>query len=476
MILVVCEILFALLILGTAFVIIVDKGDPGRKLAWLMVITFLPLLGFFLYICFGINFRHHWIFNRRHRRYRETFMAGTDETVNRLLFQPCGQDRIPEKYKPLSRLLASGSRLQMSEADELEIITKGSWKFARLMEDLRAAKESVHMEYFHFGNDAGSRAIKEVLMQKAREGVEVRFINENIANFPVSSLYYDDMKKAGVEVQKFTNPRSHLINMVTLLNYRDHRKIVVIDGKIGYTGGMNINDKYFLRWRDTHLRFTGSAVASLQYIFLDSWLTAGGSLRRPLKDYFPVQEKKAAGRLMQIVPDSPQAENPILQMGYEWILLHAKEYVWLQTPYFVPPEPLLDALKSAALGGTDVRLMLPATSDNFFMRPANRLYFKELIESGVKIYLRRGEFMHCKTFVCDDDLCSVGTANLDYRSFGINYEVNTYVFDRETALQCKEIFLKDQEQSDLVTMEAVRAGRWHHRIGEGLVGLFAPLL
>ena len=274
MFLVVCEILFALLILGTAFVIIVDKGDPGRKLAWLMVITFLPLLGFFLYICFGINFRHHWIFNRRHRRYRETFMAGTDETVNRLLFQPCGQDRIPEKYKPLSRLLASGSRLQMSEADELEIITKGSWKFARLMEDLRAAKESVHMEYFHFGNDAGSRAIKEVLMQKAREGGEVRFINENIANFPVSSLYYDDMKKAGVEVQKFTNPRSHLINMVTLLNYRDHRKIVVIDGKIGYTGGMNINDKYFLRWRDTHLRFTGSAVASLQYIF---WIP--GSLR-----------------------------------------------------------------------------------------------------------------------------------------------------------------------------------------------------
>ena len=475
MILVICEILFALMVLGTAFVIIVDKGDSGRKLAWLMVITFLPGLGLFLYVCFGINFRHHWIFNRRHKRYRDAFLAGTDDRLNRQLFHSPGEDRLPDKYRPLSRLLASGSRLQASQVDELEIITKGSWKFCRLMEDLREAKESIHMEYFHFGNDAGSRAIKEVLMQKAREGVEVRFINENIANFPISSLYYDDMKKAGVEVQKFTNPRSHLVNMVTLLNYRDHRKIVVIDGRIGYTGGMNINDKYFLRWRDTHLRLTGDAVASLQYLFLDSWLSAGGTLSRPLRAYFP-SETESCGPLVQIVPDSPQEENPVLQMGYEWVLHHAKDYIWLQTPYFVPPEPVLDALKAAALSGTDVRLMLPATSDNFFMRPANRLYFKELVESGVKIYLRKGEFMHCKTFVCDDDLCSVGTANLDYRSFSINYEVNTYIFDRETALRCKEIFLKDQEQSDLVTIETVDSGRWHHRIGEGLIGLFAPLL
>ena len=469
------EILFALLLIGTAFVIIVDKGDPGRKLAWLLVITFLPILGLILYLCFGVNFRHHWIFRRRHVRYRDAFLSGTDDHLNNLLFQASGWDRLPDRYRPLSLLLSSESGLRLSDGNELEIITKGSWKFCLLMEDLRAAQHSIHMEYFHFGNDAGSRAIKEVLMQKAREGVEVRFINENIANFPISSLYYDDMKRAGVEVQKFTNPRSHLLNLITLLNYRDHRKIVVIDGKIGYTGGMNINDKYFLRWRDTHLRLTGKAVASLQYLFLDSWLISGGSLTRPVRDYFPVTEP-GGGRLMQIVPDSPQAENPVLQLAYEWVLQHAKDYVWLQTPYFVPPEPVLDALKIAAIGGTDVRIMLPATSDNFFMRPANRLYFKELIEAGVKIYLRRGEFMHCKTFVCDDDLCSVGTANLDYRSFNINYEVDAFVFDRETALQCKEIFLNDLALCDAVTMETVRAGRWYHRIGEGLIGLFAPLL
>lgn len=469
------EILLALLIGGTAFVIVVDKGDPGRKLAWLLVIAFLPVLGLFLYFCFGVNFRHHWIFRQRHMRYRDAFLAGSDEHLNKLLFRIAEPERLPERYQPLARVLASGSHLQPTDDNELEIITKGSWKFCLLLEDLRAAKTSIHMEYFHFGNDAGSRAIKEVLMQKAREGVEVRFINENIANFPISSLYYDDMKKAGVEVQKFTNPRSHLLNWVTLLNYRDHRKIVVIDGKIGYTGGMNINDKYFLHWRDTHLRITGKAVYSLQYLFLDTWLVSGGSLPRPVRDYFPETEKRD-GKLVQVVPASPQEENPVLQLGYEWVLQHAQKYIWLQTPYFVPPEPVLDAMKSAAIGGTDVRIMLPAKSDNFYMRLANRLYFKELLEAGVKIYLRGGEFMHCKTFVCDDDLCSVGTANLDYRSFSINCEVNTYVYDRETALQCKEIFLKDLELCKQVSLAAVQTGRWHHRIGEGIIGLFAPLL
>ena len=302
-------ILLILLIAGTAVVIIYDNGDSGRKLAWLLIIALLPIVGLVLYFCIGINLRHHIFFKRRHERYEKTFQAGTDERVNRLLFDPVRTDRLPEEYRPLARLLASQSNLTVSEGNDFEIITTGKRKYELLMEDLRNAKESIHMEYFHFGNDTGSREIKHLLMEKAKEGVEVRFINENIANFPISSLYYDDMKKAGVQVEKFTNPRYHLVNLVTLLNYRDHRKIVVIDGKIGYTGGMNINDKYFLRWRDTHLRLTGGAVAGLQYLFLDTWLMAGGSLDRPVRDYFP-QPESDSGKMVQIVPDDPQAELP----------------------------------------------------------------------------------------------------------------------------------------------------------------------
>ena len=205
-------ILLILLIAGTAVVIIYDNGDSGRKLAWLLIIALLPIVGLVLYFCIGINLRHHIFFKRRHERYEKTFQAGTDERVNRLLFDPVRTDRLPEEYRPLARLLASQSNLTVSEGNDFEIITTGKRKYELLMEDLRNAKESIHMEYFHFGNDTGSREIKHLLMEKAKEGVEVRFINENIANFPISSLYYDDMKKAGVQVEKFTNPRYHLVH------------------------------------------------------------------------------------------------------------------------------------------------------------------------------------------------------------------------------------------------------------------------
>lgn len=469
------EILLALLIAGTVFVIIYDIGEPGHKLAWILVIALLPVVGLVLYFCFGVNWRHHYFFDSRHKRYEKAFRDGTDERVNRLLFDPERTDLLPESWRPLARVAGNLSNLTVSGDNDFEVITQGSRKFDLLIEDLKNARESIHMEYFHFGNDAGSRAIKEVLMQKAREGVQVRFINENIANFPISSHFYDDMKKAGVQVEKFTNPRYHLVNLVTVLNYRDHRKIVVIDGKIGYTGGMNINDKYFLRWRDTHLRLTGSSVAALQYLFLDSWVMAGGKLDRPVRDYFP-QSDEHAGKMVQIVPDDPQADLPILQMCHEWAISHARDYIWLQTPYFVPPEPLLNTLLAAAMGGTDVRIMLPARADNFFVRPANRMYFKELIAAGVKIYLRGGEFIHAKTMVSDDYLSSVGTANLDYRSFTLNYEVNALIYDRETALQCKAIFEQDMLQSELVTQEWLASRKWYHRFAEGLVGLIATIL
>ncbi|MBR1928026.1 MAG: hypothetical protein IJ840_09830 [Bacteroidales bacterium] len=359
-------------------------------------------------------------------------------------------------------------------------------------------------------------------MRKAREGVKVRFILENIANFPIRPKFYNEMGKAGVEIVRFTNPRTHLIELVTSLNYRNHRKIVVIDGKIGYTGGMNINDNYFKRWRDTHLRITGPAVASLQYAFLDSWLTGGGTLDLPLLDYFPaaapagkalVSEDHAtlgtvrggtgaewseangvaerseapepptlfpaarlAGKLMQIIPDEPDLPIPMLKYSYEWIIQHAKKYIWLQTPYFVPPEPILDAMKIAARSGVDIRLMLPERADNFITRAANKAYYDEILGAGVRLFLRHGEFIHSKTIVCDDYLSSIGSANIDGRSFDINYEINTYIYDEETALRCKEIYKTDLEKSRELTLEEWSKRPWYNRLAESIIRLFSPLL
>ncbi len=515
-------VLYILLILGVFTIILVDRGDSGRKFAWLLVIAVLPVAGLVLYLMFGINYRHHWIFNRRHQRYRDIFEAETTPELNRILFGHDNESAVREEFRPLARLLGAESYPSVTSGNDIEIITSGQRKFDLLCEDILAAKESIHIEYFHFGNDKGSKAIKRLLMQKAQEGVKVRFLYENIANFPIASAYYNAMRKAGVEVVKFTNPRMHLLDLATKLNYRNHRKIVVIDGKIGYTGGMNINDHYFRLWRDTHLRLTGNAVAVLQYTFLDSWLTGGGTIDKAMIEFYPMAKNHSSvtepveapertehsqtvastssatgeagpategneidfhathptlrNKLVQIVPDEPDLPLTILQLSYEWALQHAKKYIYLQTPYFVPTEPVLDALKTAALCGVDVRLMLPEVADNILMRPANRAYYEEVLKTGVRIFLRQGEFIHAKTFVCDDYLSSIGSANLDFRSFAINYEINAHIYDEETALMNKGIFLYDLRQCRELTIEEWSDRPWYSRLLESFMRLFAPLL
>ena len=263
---------------------------------------------------------------------------------------------------------------------------------------------------------------------------------------------------------------------------------------------MNINDNYFNLWRDTHLRITGPAVASLQYAFMDSWLTAGAELDRPLIDYYPAIDAgrqsepgrvhprfaaaeynlssaaAPAGKLMQIVPDEPDFPMQMLLYSYEWAIQHARKYIWLQTPYFVPPEPVLDAMKIAALSGVDIRIMLPERADNFITRPANRAYYEEILRAGVRLFLRQGEFIHSKTFVCDDYLSSIGSANIDSRSFDINYEINTYIYDEETARDCKAIYEADIEKSRELTLEEWSKRPWHNRLAESIIRLFSPML
>ena len=285
---IVFSVLLALLITGTIIVIIFDNGDSAKKIAWLLIITILPIVGLLLYFMVGINFRHSWYFKRKHKKFIEVFGTKANDKVFRLLFGHEKDNLVKRDYKTLTKLLSCDGSTCVTDGNGLEIITSGHRKFELLMEDLKNAKESIHMEYFYFRQDQGSKQIKEMLMQKAREGVKVRFIHENIANIVIRPKYYNEMKEAGVEVEKFTKPRWPLVNLVTQLNYRDHRKIVVIDGKIGYTGGMNISDDYFVRWRDTHMRITGNAVAGLQYSFLNSWITADGEVDNDFSKYFPM--------------------------------------------------------------------------------------------------------------------------------------------------------------------------------------------
>ena len=434
-----------------------------------LIIIFLTLFGVavLLWLVFGINWRSSRNYERKHRRLHARMQAEDTEALQRLLFSNSLTMRVEQRFRPLAMLLAKDGRLSVAVSD-VEIITSGRRKHDLLIGDILNAKESIHMEYYHFGIDKSSRKIRQVLMEKARQGVKVRFINENIANWPIPNCYFRSMRKAGVEVVNFSDSRFSLLRFLRTLSYRDHRKIVVIDNRIGYTGGMNITANYFHRWRDTHLRLTGTAVASLQLAFLDTWLASGGHIPSALVNFFPDRlqagtdsaEKGQWRVLTQITPDDPTSPEPVLQTAYEWILNHAQSYVWFQSPYIAPPPSLLEAMRHAAQRGVDVRVMVPEQCDTAIMRPINKSYYADLVHAGVQLYIRSGEFMHSKTIVCDDYLSCVGTTNLDYRSFGIDYEINTFFYDREVALRQKQLFVDDLPICHLLSSAEVRTTPW----------------
>ena len=429
-----------------------------------LIIILLTLFGVavLLWLVFGINWRSSRNYERKHHRLHARMQAEATEALQRLLFSNSLTMRIEQRFRPLAMLLARDGRPSVA-ASEVEIIISGRRKHDLLIGDILNAKESIHMEYFHFGIDKSSRRIRRLLMAKARQGVKVRFINENIANWPIPNIYFNSMRKAGVEVVNFSRSWS-LLRFLMTLSYRDHRKIVVIDNRIGYTGGMNINDHYFYQWRDTHLRLTGEAVASLQYAFLDTWLAAGGQLNSAVNTFFFHLDKPSCGlplgALTQITPDDPTSPEPVLLTAYEWILNHAQSYVWFQSPYIAPPPSLISAMRNAAQRGVDVRVMVPEHCDTAIMRPINKSYYAELTEAGVQLYVRSGEFMHSKTIVCDDYLSCVGSANLDSRSFGIDYEINTFFYDRAVASRQKQLFVDDLPICHLLSSAEVRTTPW----------------
>lgn len=443
-----------------------------NKIVWIVLI--LAGVALLFWLVFGINWRSKQNYDRKHHLLRSRMQAEDTEELRRLLFSNGLTMRVEQRFQPLTMLLARGGRPSVSLSTP-QIITSGKEKYNMLMSDLICAKESIHMEYFHFGIDKSSRKIRQVLMEKARQGVKVRFINENIANRPIPNCYFHSMRKAGVEVVNFSDSRFSLLRFLMTLSYRDHRKIVVIDNRIGYTGGMNINDHYFYQWRDTHLRLTGEAVASLQYAFLDTWLASGGQLHSAVNSFFFHLDKPSCGQslgtLTQITPDDPTSPDPVLLTAYEWILNHAQKYVWFQSPYIAPPPSLISAMRNAAQRGVDVRVMVPEHCDTAIMRPINKSYYAELTEAGVQFYVRSGEFMHSKTIVCDDYLSCVGSANLDYRSFGIDYEINTFFYDRAVALRQKQIF-----ENDLPICRLVIAAEAHPTPWQRLMRHLAPIV
>lgn len=404
----------------------------------------------------GVNHRREQ--EKVHGAVRERFRRELPPEMAAELFPREGVEAVPGPFHSVAALL---QRLNpgnvVTGGNNVEIITTGARKRELLLEDLRRARHSIHIQYFRFAGDKAGREVSAILLQKIAEGVQVRLIFPNMSNRDTRPSFYRELERGGMEIYRYMtfwqSPRRFLLH----INSQCHRKIVVIDGKVAYTGGMNLNDNYFYRWRDTHMRITGPAVARLQASFLDTWLVCGRHLPEPLGAYFtcpvPVEPAPLENVLVQSVPDAPEYRWAAMLLAYEKILREARDYVWLQTPYFVPPKSFLRALEEAAERGVDVRLMLPEKVDTRFFSSINRTFYMECLCAGVRILHHQGVFIHAKTLVADDAVSIIGATNLDERSFRINNEMSTLLYGREPALACKEIFLADARDTAPVTLE-----------------------
>lgn len=439
-------------------VIFVEKKPPMEALAWILVIVFFPIGGYILYIIFGET----WT-KKLTKRYNEKYLKENykQHLHDRIKENAPGTNPTPlpqlappgyENFHSLMQLHKNFSNSTYTMDNEINILIKGEEKFENLFADIEAATHSIHLLYFRIFKDDISSKLVNKLTKKAREGVEVRLIYDGIASF-TSKSFFKDLLDAGGQV--YSDEVSFFKNLL-MINFRNHRKLAIIDGKIGYLGGMNVSDRYMGKhkkkrpWRDTHLRITGSAVMSLQFYFLRDWCRITPSLEEDIpceniKAYLPKPIKK--GNIgVQIVISGVGPEEGRVKFGFLNMITHASEKIQIQTPYFVPDEEILQALKVAVLSGIKVEVMIPKVSSSMFLHPVTLSYARELLMLGAKIYLYKG-YIHAKTITVDGKVSSIGSTNFDQRSLNISDEINAFIYDTEFAKKHKEIFQRDIKDS-----------------------------
>lgn len=468
------NIVFAIyvsVIVGVSVAVLTDNRQPAKTMAWLLVLIFLPVVGVVIYFFFGQNTRKTKLISRQ----------SLDQLTKRSMFEYFEQKglHIPENYQPLAKLFNAQGLAFPFKDNHIDIFTDGYKLFHALLRDIRNARQHIHIDTFIFSDDALGNMIADALIARAAEGVEVRVIYDDVGCWSVRSSFYERMRRGGVQVHPFMPVRFPAFT--SKVNYRNHRKLCVIDGRVGYIGGMNIATRYVKgrsgqTWRDTHLRIEGGGVYGIQHSFLVDWYFVNRTLITDHRYYPDFSLNIQNNCVIQIVTDSPASAWPCIMQGYMRILLEAKKYVFMETPYFLPTNPVLLAMRTAALSGIDVRLMVPLKSDAKMVEWASRSYVFQVAEAGVKVYFYKAGFNHSKLLIADDTLCSCGSANIDFRSFENNFEGNAFIYDGEMALRMKKVFLSDVEESiPLEELQRKDRSTFLHRIWESLVRLFAPL-
>ena len=451
--------------------VLMDNRQPAKTMAWILVIGFVPVVGVVFYLFFGIN----------HRKERIISQSQMDELTKRSMLSFVEQHdfHVPERHKPLVDLFVNQNFSLPFKDNQIDIMTDGYAFFPELLKDIAEATHHIHINMYIFENDAVGRLVADALMDKARQGIKVRLIYDDVGCWRVGNRFFEQMRESGIEVAPFLPVR--FPSFTSKVNYRNHRKIIIIDGRVGYIGGMNVARRYVsAKWRDTMLRLQGGVVYALQRAFLVDWYFVDHSLITDRIYYPPVDEAltiKPQSPIAQVVTSGPMARYPEIMQGFVRIILAARRYIYIETPYFLPNEPILFALKTAALAGVDVRVMCPLHSDASFTDWASRSYLREIYEAGARVYLYEPGFLHSKLLISDDSLVSCGSTNVDFRSLENNFEANVFIYDEGTALRLKKVFLDDQAQAVLLGDVPSRLHpTFSARLWESVTRMVSPLL
>ncbi|MEK8131032.1 cardiolipin synthase [Paenibacillus filicis] len=460
-------------------VIFLERRNVGVTWAWLMVLFFLPGVGFLLYLILGQNLSRRKIYKLQNERERQIVNALVEQQKEDLR-----QDRIPYRdtaimnYQDMIYMNLSSAYALYTQDNEVVLYTDGTEKFEALLADIGQAEDHVHLMYFIIRHDSLGTRLMEALTRKAREGVIVRLMYDAIGCYSLPKSFFHELREAGGEVAAFFPSRIPYLNL--RVNYRNHRKLAIIDGKLGYIGGFNVGNEYlglskrFGYWRDTHLKLSGGSVLHMQALFFLDWALAHRQEIELAPRYFPLIPNP--GRVgMQIVSSGPDSEWQQIKHAYIKMIVTAKEYIYIQTPYFIPDESLITALKMAALSGVDVKIMIPIKPDHKLVYWASLSYIGELLPFGVQCYLYEKGFLHAKTIVADGRVASVGTANVDIRSFKLNFEVNAFIYDTETAEKLKLVFEDDMKHSRWLTQAGYQNRPLLHKFREPCARLLSPI-
>ena len=472
--------LFVINIIFSLVIIFFERREPATVWAWLLLMYFVPIVGFILYLMLGQNFRKEKMFKMKEIEGEIKYAVRRQEES---IFRRKLRLRDPEleRFKSLILYNLNEAEAVLTDNNDIRIYTNGEDKFKALLNEMEHARNYIHLEYYIIRNDELWKEIEEVLIRKARQGVEVRVLFDSMGCRSMHNSDWKRLENAGIEVAEFFP--AVLGKLQLRVNYRNHRKIVVIDGRIGFVGGFNIGREYlgrnkkFGNWRDTHICIEGSAVTSLAVRFVLDWNYAAKENLFLEDRLFEIPEYVRAGRdPVQIVSSGPDSHSQEIRNNYLKMIHMARKNVYIQTPYFVPDDAILNALKIAAKSGVDVRIMVPCKPDHTFVYWATTSYLGEMIEAGARCYTYDNGFLHTKCMCVDGLVSCIGTANMDIRSFKLNFEVNAVIYSAKTTRKLEEAFENDIAKSTFVTKKLYEKRSMFIRCKEPCCRLFSPVL